>query len=499
MPSGITYICRYSSILKRYCKSFVLLLVANHRAPIALKMAKRKTPDSEPHQPIVPISPPLSALILYAMGQLGWSLASFGVGNLLIYFYMPPEQGQPVFPSFLYQGVVLGVLTLIGILSAAGRVFDGLIDPLIANWSDNKAAPGGKRRWFLLRGALPFALFGALAFYPVASSESGENFAWLALILALYYFFFAFYVIPYNALLAELGHTPEDRLRISTLLSITWALGFVAGNSAYALQGLFEEMGKTPVQAFQYSVALLNGIALIFMLLPALFLNEKRYARQAPGQHSIRQALGAVLGNANFRWFLASFLLYWLALTFVQLGIGFYTTLLLELDKSMAFTFSLVSFAASFVLYFPVNFLSRKWGKKWVMLAAYLLFGLIFSVLVFVKIIPVPKEWLVYALGVAAAFPLATFGILPNAVIGDEVEREERASGRQLAGMFFGVSAFTMKVGISVANLVFPSLLLFGKSSENPLGVQLTAAAALLFCIAGWGAFRRYEEHAPGY
>lgn len=457
-------------------------------------MAKRKPSSDEPHQPIAPIRPPLKVLILYATGQLGWSLASFSVGNLLIYFYMPPEQGQPIFPSFLYQGAVLGVLTLIGILSAGGRVFDGLVDPIVANWSDNKEARIGKRRWFLLWGAVPFALFSTLAFFPAGASESADNFVWLALMLALYYFFFAFYVIPYNALLAELGHTPEDRLRISTLISVAWALGFVAGNSAYTLQGVFENMGETPVAAFQTAVALLNGVALIFMLLPAFFLNEKRYARQAPGGHNIREALGAVFGNLNFRWFLASFLLYWLALTFVQLGIGFYTTLLLGLDKSMAFTFSLVSFAASFMLYFPLNLLTQKLGKKRMMLAAYLFFGLIFSVLIFVKTIPLPKEWLLYGLAVAAAFPLATFGILPNAVIGDEVEREEQASGRQLAGMFFGVSAFTMKVGISAANLIFPSLLLFGKSSENPAGVQMTAAAAMAFCLAGWQCFKKYQE-----
>lgn len=457
-------------------------------------MAKRKPVPDQPLQPLVPIQAPLRVLILYAMGQFGWSLASFCAGNLLIYFYMPPEQGEPVFPSFLYQGAVLGVLTYIGILSAAGRVFDGVIDPVVANWSDNKEARTGKRRWFLLWGAAPFALFSTLVFFPADASESSNNFAWLALTLGLYYFFFAFYVIPYNALLAELGHTAKDRMLISTLISVAWALGFVAGNSAYALQGVFENMGKTPVAAFQHAVALLNGVALVFLLLPALFLNEKRYARQSANEHSIRQALGAVFGNRNFRWFLLSFLLYWLALTFVQLGIGFYTTLLLGLDKSMAFVFSLVSFLASFVLYFPVSSLTKKWGKRRVMLFAYLLFGLVFSVLIFVKDIPLPKTWLLYGLGVVSALPLATFGILPNAIIGDEVEREERTNGRQLAGMFFGVSAFTMKVGISVANLIFPSLLLFGKSSENPAGVQLTAVAALFFCLAGWATFKKYKE-----
>ncbi|MBK7935962.1 MAG: MFS transporter [Lewinellaceae bacterium] len=340
-------------------------------------MAKRKSQGAESLQTITPVRPPLRVLILYAMGQFGWSLASYSVGNLLVYFYMPPEQGQPAFPAFIFQGAVLGVLTLIGILSAGGRVFDAVADPLVANWSDNKTARMGKRRWFMFWGAAPFALFGALAFFPLESSAGGNNLAWLALVLVLYYFFFAFYVIPYNALLAELGHTPADRLQISTLISITWALGFVAGNSTYALQGIFENMGQSPVGAFQSSITILHATAFVFMLLPALFLNEKRYARQSENEHSIGFALSAVLKNRNFRWFLTSFLLYWLALTFIQLGVGFYTTILLGLDKSMAFTFSIVSFLASFLLYFPVNLLTKKIGKRRVILTAYIIFALI--------------------------------------------------------------------------------------------------------------------------
>ncbi len=231
-------------------------------------MAKRLPSDHPPLQALMPVRPPLNVLILYALGQLGWSLASFAVGNLLIYFYMPPEQGTPIFPSFLFQGAVLGVLTLIGVLSAGGRVLDGIVDPLVANWSDRKKSALGKRRWFMLLGAVPFALFATLVFFPPETSESATNFLWLAIVIALYYFFFAFYVIPYNALMAELGHTPQDRLLISTLVSITWALGFVLGNSAYALQGVFEGLGHSPVRAFQITISILNGVALVFMLLP---------------------------------------------------------------------------------------------------------------------------------------------------------------------------------------------------------------------------------------
>lgn len=463
-------------------------------------MAKRKPydPNHPPAQPLVTIRPPLRVLLLYAAGQTGWSLASYSVANLLIYFYMPPETGRLVFPTFLHQGAVVGVFTLIGILSAAGRFFDAVIDPVVANWSDRSTARLGKRRWFMLYGALPFVLSSFLVFYPVAAGESAGNFMWLALCIGVYYFFFTFYVIPYTALIAELGHRPEDRMLISTLLSVAWALGFVAGNSIYALQSYFEGQGRGPVEAFQTSLLLLNGIALVFLLLPALLLNEKRYARQMPSEHGLRKALTAVLGNRNFRQFLLSDLLYWLALNFIQLGIGFYTTLLLQLDKRYAFVFSLVSFAVSFGFYAPVNFLARRLGKKRLVLAAFWVFALLFAAVAILRAVPLPRVWLLYGLGVAAAFPLAVFGIIPNALIGDAVEQEEKETGRQLAGMFFGVRAFVMKVGISLANLVFPSLLLLGKSMENPAGVTATAVAAVVFCLAGWQVFRKFEEVKPG-
>ena len=447
-----------------------------------------QTPSSGPERPT------FAALLLYASGQLGWSLAAYGVGNLLIYFYMPPETGKAIFPSFIFQGAVLGVFTLIGILSAAGRFFDAVLDPVVANWSDRSKARSGKRRWFLLRGALPFALFATLVFFPPNASESATNFVWLAVCLGAYFFFFAFYVIPYTALIPELGHSAEDRMRISTLLSVAWALGFIAGNSAYALQAYFEQSGKNPVEAFQQAQLLLNGAALIFMLIPALLLRENRYARQAPSEHRLKDALSIVLGNRNFRVFLGSDLMYWLSLNFIQLGIGYYVTLLLGLDKANAFTFSLISFLSSFVFYAPVMWLEKRFGKSIMIQTAFWIFIGLFAVVGLARLVPLDKMLLLYILGVVAAWPLAVFGILPNALIGDVVEQEEKSSGRQLAGMFFGVRAFVMKAGVSLANLVFPSLLLLGRSTDNPAGVQLTTVIAIVFSLAGWLMFRRFRE-----
>jgi hypothetical protein len=68
---------------------------------------------------------PFPLLIVFALGQFGWSLASFSVANLLTYFYMPPENnaGQGLFPALIPQGAVLGSLTLLGLLAFSSRLW----------------------------------------------------------------------------------------------------------------------------------------------------------------------------------------------------------------------------------------------------------------------------------------------------------------------------------------------------------------------------------------
>lgn len=175
-------------------------------------------------------------------------------------------------------------------------------------------------------------------------------------------------------------------------------------------------------------------------------------------------------------------------------GNHIYTTLLFGLDKHMAFSFSMISFVSSFLFYFPVNALAGKIGRKNLMLLAYLVLGVIFLITALAKDLPVSKEYLLYALAVAAAAPLAIFGIMPNVIVGNEAALEEQKSGQQLTGMYFGMTAFTMKIGISAANLIFPSLLLLGRSMENPASIQATAIAASIFCFAGCWTFRNYVD-----
>ena len=288
------------------------------------------------------------------------------------------------------------------------------------------------------------------------------NTIWLAMTIFIYYVSYAMYVIPYSALISELGHVKEDRLRISTIISITWALGFLLGNATPALQGVFESMGYPSVQAFQMTVLIFAVVSLIFMLVPVFFLDENRYAAQGEAHENFLHSLTSVFKNQNFKYFSISYLLYWLALTFIQAGIIYYVTILFGLDKSMASLFGAISFFMSFLFYPFMSRFENKIGKRKMIIYGFIVFCLIFGIL----LLPIPSLARFWLVSIFAAFPLAVFGILPNTIVADIVHQNEVETGKNQSGMFYGVAAFMMKVGISLANLIFPSLLILGKSVD---------------------------------
>ena len=157
--------------------------------------------------------------MIFALGQLGWSLASYGVSNLVMYFYMPPETAgaRRIFPPFLFEGVLLGIFTVIGIVNFGARFFDAVTNPLIASWSDRSRARLGRRRFFMSVSLGPFAIFSVLVFLPLRHFTSGPdaasswmNTAWLGLTILGFYFFYVMYTAPYNALISGSATTRKS-------------------------------------------------------------------------------------------------------------------------------------------------------------------------------------------------------------------------------------------------------------------------------------------------
>lgn len=444
-------------------------------------------------------------LAMFALGQLGWSLASWAVSNALSAFFLPPQStGGSLFPVFIFQGAVMGIATVIGLINMGGRVWDAITDPWVANLSDKNKSKFGRRRLFLAIAAIPTAIFAFLVFFPLMSGETANgqlvNAVWLVITITCFYWFITMYCTPYNALIAELGHSPAERLSISTAISITWALGFVIGNLVWILTpmvqtGFHLQMGQQGyAQAFQIVLGIFSFVSAILMMLPVLFISEEKYAQTSPSELGLIASVKSTFSNKQFRWFVASDLPYWVALNFIQQGMLYFFTVLLGLDASFAGVAAIVMFFLSYAFYAPVVILSKKLGKKVVVLTGFCIFALTFTLCFFLGWLPMANQIQAWIVVVLAALPLAIFGILPNAIIGDIADSHAIETGEFQGGMFYGARTFMMKMGISLANLIFPSLLLLGRSTENPWGVRLAALAAVGFCILGFAAFFMYNE-----
>ncbi len=461
---------------------------------------------------------------MYAFGQFGWSLASFAVGSKLVYFYLPPP-GIAFGPFIIQENVVpiirsgasvLFGLTVIGLVFALGRLFDAITDPLIAGLSDRSRSKFGKRRSFMALSVLPFAALSALVFFPPNHGITTGNTVWLFATVFLFYWFMTMYVTPFFALMPEIGHSPDERLQLSTFISITWALGTMVGSQVELFQGLFERSGLSPAASFQAVVTIYAIVAFVFMLLPIIFIDERKYAEPSVSTGSIFGSIKAAFANKNFLRFTLSDLAYWVAITIINTVLVYYVTVLLGLPKEFNSTLVMVMFLLSFVFYIPVNIVAKRVGKKPLLVVAFAWFIATFIYAVFLGLYPFSPYLQGFIVVIMAAVPLAIFGIIQNAIVSDIAESDAIDTGNPKAGIFFGARTFMSKLGQTVAGLIVPSLLILGAdigSSKGgtiadvvvadvasggavtgALGVRLTAVVAAIFCVIGLVLFLSYDE-----
>lgn len=431
----------------------------------------------------------------FAAGQFGWAMLSGIISNWLVYFYQPDEaaisQGQSV---FIPQGLaILGIITVIGGITALGRVFDAFTDPMIASLSDRCTSKNGRRIPFLKWASLPLALATVLVFWSPVNEKSWINAAFLLMMVLAYYLFITAYCTPYNALISELGHTQQERLNISTAISFTFIAGTAVAYLAPAIWGIFVPvLGR--VGAIRLTFTVMAAVAWLCMLVPVFCIREKEYVNTVPVQESAFHSLAATFRNGEFRKFVGSDIFYWIALTMFQTGLPFFVTSLLKLPETMTTLYFVGMTALSVLFYLPVNKLTPKFGKKRMLLFAFVMFSTAFFYTGFMGKIPfLSAAAQGFVLMVFAALPMAIFGILPQAMVADIAESDSVTTGSNREGMFFAARTFAFKLGQSLSMLIFTAVSTIGTATGA--GYRIAAFGAALFCGIGAVLLVFYNEN----
>lgn len=432
---------------------------------------------------------------LFAAGQFGWSLLSGLISNWLVYFYQPDEaaiaNGQTV---FIPQGlVVLGIFTVIGGITAFGRLFDAFTDPWIASLSDRCTSEKGRRIPFLKWASLPLALSTVLVFWSPVNENSRINAVFLFFMVMAYYLSITAYCTPYNALIPELGHSQTERLNISTVISFTFIAGTAVAYLAPVIWGLFvPAFGR--VNAVRITFAILAVIAFVCMQIPVWSINEKEYVNTVPSKDTAFSSLASTFKNGEFRKFVGSDILYWIAITMFQTGLPFFVTSLLKLPETMTTLYFVGMTALSLVFYIPINRLAPKLGKKKLILGAFCIFSLSYLYTGFlgeISLISPNVQGLI--LMVTASLPMAIFGILPQAVVADIAQSDAKRTGSNREGMFYAARTFAFKLGQSLSMLLFTAISTIG--SQTGTGYRMAAFLAAAFCLLGGIVFLFYNEN----
>lgn len=431
---------------------------------------------------------------LFAAGQFGWALLSGLISNWLVYFYQPDEasisQGQIL---FIPQGlVVFGIFTVIGGITAFGRLFDAFTDPWIASLSDRCMSKNGRRIPFLKWASLPLSVSTVLVFWSPVNQNSVINAVFLFVMVMLYYLSITAYCTPYNALIPELGHNQQERLNISTVISFTFIAGTAVAYLAPVIWGtLIPALGR--VNAIRVTFAVMAVIAFVCMQIPVWSIKEKEYVNTVPSQETAFSSLASTFRNGEFRKFVGSDILYWIAITMFQTGLPFFVTSLLKLPETMTTIYFVGMTALSLVFYIPINKLAPKLGKKKLILAAFAVFALAYLYTAFLgKISVIPTNAQGFLLMVTASLPMAIFGILPQAVVADIAQSDAKSTGSNREGMFYAARTFAFKLGQSVAMLLFTAVSTVGTATGT--GYRIAAFGAAVLCMLGGIVFLFYNE-----
>ena len=446
-------------------------------------------------------------MCIFAVGQLGWSTLSGIISAWFVTFYLPTEADITQVGALLYivPGLVIGgFLTVLGLVTALSRVFDAVTDPLIASLSDRSKNKRGRRIPFMQYAAIPLAIVTVLLFCAPVKRISGWNVAWISIFIVLFYFFMTMYCTPYNALISEFGKTQDDRMFISTAISLTYFGGTLLAYTPFVFAGLMRG-GVGFAWSYRICFIVLAVIAAVCMLLPTFLIKEKDFVDTVPSNANMFKSLVATFKNKDFSIFALSDIMYWVGLTLFQTGLPFFVKVSMKLDESFTLYFLGGMTVLSAAFYPVVSKLVKKFGKKKLTVAGFLGLAVAYVIATLIGIIGttvIPGVVYGVLICVIAAFPMALLGIIPQSIVADVAEADGINTGENREGMFFAARTFAMKFGQSLAMLLFTSLAIIGTTQNknsnditaSVTGMTLVGAVAVAFCIIGAVILLFYNE-----
>jgi GPH family glycoside/pentoside/hexuronide:cation symporter len=414
---------------------------------------------------------PLKLKIGYGLGEINSSLFWAAIGFWLMNFLTDTA------------GLAAG---LAGAAVMVGKVWDAVIDPLVGALSDRTRSRWGRRRPWLLFGALPFgAAFLAMFCAPRTASQAWL-FVWAAGAYVLLCSACSIVVIPYNALLPELSSSFSERTRISGFKMGLGVLGTLIGAGA-----VLPILGLFPSRADGFmAVGGVFGLLIAASALSPFFAVREPARPQAEAPVRLLSSMAQAFRNRPFVLILSTWALNTVGLTVVTATLVYYFKYILNREGLMSPALACLLLAS--LAFIPVSVkMSERLGKRGqYLLGMSVVVAAVLFLFAFGHRLGLP--W-VFATMLLAGAGMSTHYVMPWSILPDALEYGYLRSGKREEGVHYGLLNFVIQVGQAVAGLLVGLVLAgFGYAAgiaQSPLallGIRLLVGPmTALFFVAG--------------
>lgn len=422
-----------------------------------------------------------------------------------------PEDRIPVFQKVVYgigsfvnqfAGAAMGQLilvlnlglgmnpALVGTIGAIPRFLDAFSDPLIGYSSDNSRTRFGRRRPWILFGALFSGILLAAMFQLHKGQTEGFYFSWVLGIQCLFVVAFACYSIPWIALGYEMTPDYHERTRLQAYASffaqpvwmlVPWIPLIMTSKHVELMIWKIKFFDfQSPFSDITHATRVIAIIVGVFItvcgVLPAVFNKEHYASLPKPKDISYRNVIFDLWNNCVtslkclpfVKLIIVTFLIFngfMLASAFTAYVVFFYVfgqqptmDLMYQNGGMLLGAFGTLSSVCTAFFAIPVTtWLSSKLGKRkaFLLTMSFAVFGYVLKWIGYNPNYP-------YLLIIAApflAFHLGSLFTIVCSMIADVCDLDELETGTRREGMYSGIYWWIQKLGMAGASILSGILL----------------------------------------
>jgi glycoside/pentoside/hexuronide:cation symporter, GPH family len=326
-----------------------------------------------------------------------------------------------------------------------GRTWDYINDPLIGFFSDRVRTRWGRRRPFLLFGAIPFGLMFAMMWYRPPTEDQFLLAAYYALAYFLFDSSYTFVTMPYSALTPELTQDYDER---TSLTSYRMAFSIIGSLVAFIVPLMIIGSMRPENSGRVFSMGLIFGTACALPLIFTFLGTRERPEYYSQSQPSLRESIKAVWNNKPFLFAAGIFLFTWTAADIIQAFLLFFLKYRMNMEGQSDIILGAIFITALLVLPFW-NWISLKTDKRKAYIIGMVFLSVIMIALIFIS--PSLGMPIVLLMSVLAGIGVSAIHVLTWAIIPDAVEVDELATGKRHEGIFYSLVSLFKKIASSIA------------------------------------------------